>query len=103
MIEASISVGDPEELILLLGTKDQHLRQIRNAIPAKIATRDDKIVIQGDEDAVIKASAVLEQLRVVIGRIGSAEAEHVAQLIHGVTGGEASPVPLHIDVRNGRK
>ena len=34
MIEASISVGDPESLVLILGTKDQHLKQIREAIPA---------------------------------------------------------------------
>ena len=40
MIESSISVGNAEELVLLLGTKDQHLRQIRGAIPAKISTRE---------------------------------------------------------------
>src|SRR5687768_5310013 len=63
MIEASIAVGNAEDLVLLLGTKDQHLRQIRGSIPAKITTRDGKVVVQGEEDAVIKATAVLEELR----------------------------------------
>lgn len=103
MIEASIPVGDPDELILLLGTRDQHLRQIRKAIPAKIAPRDGKIVVQGDEDAVIKATAVLEQLRAVIGREGPLDSRQVAQLIHSVAGGEArSASESSIDVRNGR-
>ena len=63
MIESTIAVGSAENLILLLGTKDQHLKQIRSEIPANISTRDGKILVQGDEQAVIKATAVLEELR----------------------------------------
>ena len=104
MIEASISVGNAEDLVLLLGTKDQHLRQIRGLIPAKISTRDGKVVVQGDEDAVIKATAVLEELRAAIGRQGPLDSEQVSQIIHRVTGNGALPnAPTPIDVRNGRK
>ena len=67
MIEASISVGDPESLVLILGTKDQHLKQIREAIPANFSTRDGKIYINGDEQAVIQATTVLEELRTLLG------------------------------------
>ena len=70
MIEATISVGDPESLVLVLGTKDQHLKQIRETIPAKISTREGKILVQGEEDAVLQATAVLEELRSRIGRNG---------------------------------
>ena len=45
MIESTISVGAAENLILLLGTKDQHLKQIRSTIPANITTRDGKILV----------------------------------------------------------
>jgi phosphate starvation-inducible protein PhoH and related proteins len=103
MIESSISVGNAEELVLLLGTKDQHLRQIRGAIPAKISTRDGKVVVQGEEDAVVKATAVLEELRSTIGRQGPLDSGQVAQIIHRVTGNGDAMAAAPIDIRNGRK
>jgi phosphate starvation-inducible PhoH-like protein len=103
MIESSISVGNAEELVLLLGTKDQHLRQIRGAIPAKITTRDGRVVIQGEEDAVVKATAVLEELRSTIGRQGPLDSGQVAQIIHRVTGNGDALAAAPIDIRNGRK
>jgi phosphate starvation-inducible PhoH-like protein len=103
MIEASIAVGNAEDLVLLLGTKDQHLRQIRGSIPAKITTRDGKVVVQGDEDAVIQATAVLEELRATIGREGPLDSDQVAQIIHRVTGNGSPLVAAPIDIRSGRK
>jgi phosphate starvation-inducible PhoH-like protein len=105
MIESSLSVGNAEELVLLLGTKDQNLRQIRGAIPAaKITTRDGKVIVQGEEDAVIKATAVLEEVRAAAGRQGVLDAGQVAQIIHRVTGnGAPATGAAPIDVRSGRK
>ncbi len=102
MIEASIAVGNAEDLVLLLGTKDQYLRQIRGSIPAKITTRDGKVIVQGDEDAVIKATAVLEELRATIGRQGPIDSDQVAQVIDRVTG-NGVPAAAPIDIRSGRK
>lgn len=103
MIEASISVGDPESLIQILGTKDQHLRQIREVIPARITTREGQIFVHGDEDAVIKATAVLEELRTLLARRLPLDADQVTQVIRRVTNGE----PIHdvdpIAVRGGRQ
>jgi len=103
MIEASISVPNAEALVMLLGAKDQHLRQIRGSIPAKIATRDGRILVQGDEDAVIQATAVLEELRSVIGRQGPVDSEQVAEIIHRVTGNGQPLAAAPIDIRLGRK
>ena len=102
MIEATISVGDAESLVLILGTKDQHLKQIRESIPAKISTREGKILVQGEEDAVIQATAVLEELRSRIGRNGPIDADQVSQVIHYVTSGEDSPQTSPIGVLGGR-
>jgi len=103
MIEASIAVGNAEDLVLLLGTKDQHLRQIRGSIPAKISTRDGKLVVQGDEDAVIQATAVFEELRATIAREGPLDSEQVAQIIHRVTRNGTPLATAPIDIRSGRK
>ena len=102
MIEATISVGDSEHLIQLLGTKDQHLKQIRSSIPAKISPRDGNIVVHGEETDVVQATAVFEQLRTHLDRSGSLDAELVSDVIRRVTNGEQTPTTEPIGVRGGR-
>ena len=102
MIESSISVGNTENLVLLLGAKDQHLKQIRSTIPANISTRDGKILVQGDEENVIKATAVLEELRTRLSRTGILDSDQVSQVIRQVTDGESSVNVEPITVRGGR-
>jgi phosphate starvation-inducible PhoH-like protein len=103
MIEASISVGKPEELVLLLGTKDQHLRQIRGSLPAKISVRDGQVIIQGEEDAVVKTTAVFEELRSAVGRNGALDSGQVAHIIQRITGNNDAAASAPIDIRSGRK
>lgn len=99
MIESTIAVGSAENMILLLGTKDQHLKQIRNTIPASISARDGKILVQGDEDAVIKATAVLEELRSRLSRTGTLDVDTVSQVLRRITNGETvlstDPIGVH--------
>ena len=102
MIEATISVGDADSLVLLLGTKDQHLKQIRENIPAKISAREGKILVQGEEDAVMQATAVLQELRTRIGSDGQVDSEEVSQIIRHVTNGDDTPARNPIEVRGGR-
>ena len=102
MIEASISVGDPENLVLMLGTKDQHLKQIRETIPANISTRDGRIFVHGEEDAVIKATAVLEELRTLLARNLPLDSDQVQQVIRRVKNGEKPFRADPIGVRGGR-
>ncbi|TWT65911.1 PhoH-like protein [Posidoniimonas polymericola] len=75
MIEAFIPVSGPDQLIQLFGPSDQHLRRIREAVPAKIHAREGKIRVSGDEDAVLQATAIIERLKneVAIGGIISPE------------------------------
>lgn len=102
MTEATISVGDANSLVLLLGTKDQHLKQIRETIPAKISAREGKIFVQGEEDAVLQATAVLEELRTRVGKDDPVDSDQVSQIIRRVTSGEKSRPTNPIGVRGGR-
>ncbi len=102
MIESSISVGDPENLVLMLGTKDQHLKQIRESIPANISTRDGRIFVHGEEDAVIKATAVLEELRTLLARNLPLDTDQVQQVVRRITSGEKPYRADPIGVRGGR-
>jgi phosphate starvation-inducible PhoH-like protein len=103
MIEASISVGDPESLVLILGTKDQHLKQIREAIPANFSVKDGSIFIHGEEQAVIQATTVLEELRTMLRRDLPIDADQVQQVIRRATSGEKIPRAEPISVRGGKQ
>ena len=103
MIEATISVGSAENLVLLLGTKDQHLKQIRGLIPAKISARNGKIHVLGDEDAVHQATTILEQLKAAVHRQGAIAPEQVSQIIQRVSDGTGQSHADLIDIRPGRK
>ncbi len=90
MIEATIPVGDADELVLLLGASDQNLRRIRESVPAKISARDGKIHVSGDEQAVLQATEILEQIKSTVVRDGALSPEQVGHIIRQVTGGPAN-------------
>ena len=90
MIEATIPVGTADELVMLLGTSDQHLRRIRDSVPAKISTRDGKIHVSGDEQAVLQATEIIEKIKDTVVREGMLAPEQVSQIIQQVTGGPSN-------------
>ncbi len=96
MIEASIPVGSPEQLLLLLGISDQHLRRVRESTDAKIAARRGKIHLSGPESAVLSATAIFEQMRAVVNREGSLDQAGVEAIIGQVLGKspESSGLPV---------
>jgi phosphate starvation-inducible PhoH-like protein len=89
--------------VLILGTKDQHLKQIRDAIPATFSVKDGNIFIHGEEQAVIKATTVLEELRTMLRRDLPIDADQVQQVIRRATSGEKIPAAEPISVRGGKQ
>lgn len=103
MIKSTISIGSAENLVLLLGANDQHLKQIRNAIPANISTRDGKILVEGEENDVIKATAVLEELRKQLRQHGVLDTDIVEQVIKRLANGASKKKSSQpIGVRSGQ-
>ncbi|TWT96601.1 PhoH-like protein [Botrimarina colliarenosi] len=86
MIEATIPVGGPEETVLLFGVGDEHLKKVRQRIPAKIATRNGRVHLSGDEQAVMHATAIFERLKAAVSRQGALTTEQVDQILAEVTG-----------------
>src|SRR5687768_8351007 len=103
MIEATIPVGDADELVLLLGASDQHLRRIRDSVPAKISARNGKIHVSGDEQAVLHATEIIEQLKTTIGRDGLVTPEQLTHIIQDVTGPQTNGRTAPVDVRQAGK
>jgi phosphate starvation-inducible PhoH-like protein len=94
MTEANISVVDSRALLTLFGTRDQHLRQIRDALGVKISARDDQVHVEGSGDAVAQATQVLEQLKAIAERNGSVDPQEVTRAIETATGKQFPDAPV---------
>lgn len=103
MIEATIPVGSADELVMLLGASDQHLRRIRDTVPAKISARDGKIHVSGDEQAVLQATEIIEQIKNSVSRDGAVSPEQVSHIIRQVTGAATNGRPVPVDVKQAGK
>jgi phosphate starvation-inducible PhoH-like protein len=90
MSEATIAVADPKAMLTLFGTRDQHLRKIREALGVAISGKEDHILVQGEDDAVVKATNIFEQLRTLAKRHGTLLPEEVSQIISRVKGDDYS-------------
>ena len=103
MSEANISVVDSKALLSLFGPRDQHLRQIRDALSVKVSARDDQIHIEGAAEAVARATQVLEQLKTLVHRHGSLNTDQVTQVLASLNGKAVPEAPAIEVMTAGRK
>jgi phosphate starvation-inducible protein PhoH and related proteins len=98
MSEATIPLVDAKSLLTLFGTRDQHLRRIRDSLGVSVSSRNDRIHIEGQDDAVAQATEVFEQLKDLADRYGVVSPDEVSQVLAKVTGQSAdlehSPIEL---------
>ena len=86
MSEATIPLVDAQSLLTLFGTRDQHLRKIREALGVAVSGRNDRIHIEGEDAAVAHATEIFEQLKGLARQHGSIASDEVAEVIARVTG-----------------
>lgn len=96
--ETNISVVDSKALMTLFGTRDQHLRSIREALGVSISARDNQIHIEGDETSVAQATKVFEQLTALARRRSNVEPDEVSRIISLVRNGDGHEHLPAIDV-----
>ncbi|MEN1681114.1 MAG: PhoH family protein [Planctomycetota bacterium] len=93
MMEATLPVSNPDQLLLLFGPADQHLRRIREAVPAKVSARDGKICLAGDEAAVMQAMNIFKQMQSVIESDGLVSRKVVDDLLAAVAKDQPPEAP----------
>jgi phosphate starvation-inducible PhoH-like protein len=103
MAESSISVSSPESLLAVFGARDQHLRKIRDALGVRISARNGHIHIEGEEEAVVQATEIVEAIRSHAETQGVVTAEDVGRLLQGVGGPDAGPHVPPMVVQAGRQ
>lgn len=98
MVESNISVVDSKDLVSLFGTRDRHLRTIRDALGVSISARENQIHIEGDEKSVARATDVIEKLQMILQRNGVLGTEDVDRVLSTVRNGQPSIEAPPIDV-----
>lgn len=63
MAELTITLNDQDEVLRVLGPRDQHLRTIREALGIRIIPRDATLQLEGPDFQVSLAERVISQLR----------------------------------------
>jgi phosphate starvation-inducible PhoH-like protein len=81
----------------LLGTRDQHLKSIRQKLGVTVTHRDGQLRVSGDEAAVIRATEILEQLKSRAERAELLTELDVSHLLASASG-NGSLEPTKIDV-----
>ena len=63
MSAVTISLEDHHEELAVFGSRDQYLRQIRDAVGVKVLARHGEVRIEGDSDRIEQARRIFEGLR----------------------------------------
>ena len=99
MTESTISSIEPGLVLPLFGARDQHLRRLRERFKVEITHRDGQVRIQGENDAVARASEAIERLAGIVRRRGHLTPELFDEVIGQVTGQSSTAAsPRAIDV-----
>ncbi len=81
---------DGKALLTLFGTRDQHIRLIRDALGVVISVHNGQIHVEGAAEAVQRATQVLEQLQAQASRHGALGTDDVVRVLAGVRNGDGA-------------
>src|SRR5579872_5379675 len=70
MTEASLAFSNPDQILLLFGTQDRYLRQVREAVGVDVTLRGDEIRLHGTDEQIKRGLAVFAELRAILEKRG---------------------------------
>lgn len=81
MSESTIRLTDQDQVRLLFGTNDQHLKQVRESVGVSVVVRGDEIRLQGSDEQVRKGKVVLNELLSILKKQGSLKESEVTRVL----------------------
>jgi phosphate starvation-inducible protein PhoH and related proteins len=95
MREETITLDSRDEAMLLFGSRDQYLREIRTQLGMQqLVGRGNEILLKGTDEQLAQATRVFDELRRLLRQQGSLSSEDVKTVLEVVTqGGEAIGLP----------
>jgi phosphate starvation-inducible PhoH-like protein len=82
--EATITLKDTHETMALLGTRDQYLRQVRDALQVRAVPRNGVLRVEGEPEQVKRAAQVFAQLKHLIEEHGAISPADVTAALDSV-------------------
>lgn len=81
MAEAIISLGAPDLALAVFGVRDENIRALRDALQVAITLRAGAIHVNGEADAVARATDAIERLKALAERRGILAPTHVSEVL----------------------
>ena len=103
MPEVTISLSGHEEELAVFGSRDQYLRQVRDALKVKVVARHGEVRVEGDSERVELARQVFEQLRDLYQRKRAITSDEVADAIDAALNVADPERPDQVEIREGKQ
>lgn len=81
MTEAVLPISDHDQIRVLFGAGDAHLRRVRDSIGVDVVVRGDELRLRGTEEQVRRGRAVLAELQSIVEREGNLREADVAEAL----------------------
>ncbi len=102
MPEITIQLDDSDEELAIFGSRDQHLRRIRDALHVRISARRGEIRIEGEPDQLERTQHVFNSMRRLYRRQRTIAPSELADLLDSATAPpEAGGVA--VEIRQGQR
>ncbi len=103
MPEVTISLEGHAEELAVFGSRDQYLRQIRDALGVKVLARHGEVRIEGDSDRIEQARRIFEGLRSLYRVRKAVSSNDVSELIDLTLQAQDTDQPGAIEIREGSR
>jgi phosphate starvation-inducible protein PhoH and related proteins len=103
MSEVTISLDGHAEELGVFGSRDQYLRQIRDAVGVKVLARHGELRIEGDPDRIEQARRIFEGLRSIFRARKSIATSDVSEMIDGTLHSPEADQPDTLEIREGNR
>jgi phosphate starvation-inducible PhoH-like protein len=103
MSEVSISLDGHAEELAVFGSRDQFLRQIRDAVGVKVLARHGEVRIEGDPDRAEQARRIFEGLRSIFRARKVIASSDVSDLIDATLHSASTDQPDTLEIREGNR
>jgi phosphate starvation-inducible protein PhoH and related proteins len=92
----TLTLDSRDEALMLFGSRDQHLRLIREALGIRLVARGDVIHIEGSAEQVDRAVRAFQQLRQILQKHGTLSLEDVRTVLAVVEQGSEHLGPQNL-------
>src|SRR3954451_6678187 len=103
MPEVTISLDGHAEELAVFGSRDQHLRQVRDAVGVKVLARHGELRVEGENDRVEQARQIFEGLRSLFRARRTVLSGDVTDMIEKIIGAGDSPTAGVLEIREGNR